>query len=90
MEGDVVSRLEPLLGILLEAVQDDAFEVRREIGGVIRHPRRVRLEDRAHRLDRRVGAEGPPSGEHLVEDGPKAKMSERWSAGAARICSGAM
>ncbi len=60
--------LEPLLGILLEAVQDDAFEVRREIGGVIRHPRRIRLQDRAHRLDRRVGAECGTAGQHLVED----------------------
>ena len=31
-------------------------------------PRRIRLEDRAHRLDRRVRLERLPPGEHLVED----------------------
>ena len=38
----------------------------------------------------RVAAERAAAGEHLVEHGAEEKMSERWSTGRARTCSGDM
>ena len=91
VESDVARGLEALLGALLEAVQDDAFERGRQVGGVIGQPRRVRLEDRAHRLDRRV-APGTP-GVRRASRRARGRTRRCRSGGrpaAPRICSGDM
>ena len=69
VEREVVRRVEPLLGVFLQAVADDPLEA----GGdrLVRDGeiRRIFLEDRGHRLARRVGVERALAREHLVEDG---------------------
>ena len=60
--------MEALLRALLEAVPDDAVEAGRDVLIRDREVRRVLLEDRGHRLSRRVPVERAAPGEHLVED----------------------
>ncbi len=68
IEGEVVRGVEALLGVLLEAVADDPVEPRRDVLVGEREIRRILPQDRRHRLGRRVGVEGAPAREHLVQD----------------------
>ena len=67
VERDVACRLEALLRVLLEAVQDDPVERGRQRLAPLGGRRGVLLEDRVHRLDGRVALERAASRQHLVE-----------------------
>ena len=60
--------VESLLGILLEAVADDALEAGRDVLVGDGEIRRIFLQDRRHRVGGRVAVEGALAREHLVED----------------------
>ncbi len=67
-EGEIASRLEPFLGLLLEAVTNDPLEpcrsrpsARGDLGWLF-------LEDGAHRLRGRISPEGALRREHFVQD----------------------
>ena len=60
--------VEPLLGILLETVANDAVEARRDVLVGDGEVRRIFLEDRRHRVRGGVAVERALAGEHLVED----------------------
>ncbi len=60
--------VEALLGVLLEAVADDPLEAGRDVLVGDGEIRRVFLQDRRHRVGRRVAVEGALAREHLVED----------------------
>ena len=66
-EGDVGHRLEPRLRSLLQTVRHDSLESRRN--GPFRAGQlfRLLLQDRRHRLDRRLPAERPLPAQHLVK-----------------------
>ena len=49
-------------------MQDDAIQIRRQVAPGLRKARRIRFQNRAHRLDRGVGLERLLPAEHLVED----------------------
>ena len=67
-EGRVVSGMEPLLGILFEAVAHDPLEARRDVLIGDGEIRRIFAQDRRHRVRRRISMERALSREHLVED----------------------
>ena len=67
VERDVARRLEALLRVLLEAVQDDPVERGRQRLALLGGRRGVLLEDRVHRLDGRVALGTRGARQHLVE-----------------------
>ena len=69
VEREVVGGLEALGGVLLQAVVDDPLQRGGQGRVRHRHLRRLFLEDRVQRLDRRAPLEGALAGEHLVQDG---------------------
>src|SRR5262249_50632910 len=66
--GEVAGRLEALRRRLFEAVTDEPFESGRKAPVGLGQIRRGLLQDRGHRLYRRVAAKRAAAGEHLVED----------------------
>ena len=70
-ERDVSRGLKPLGRRLLEAVLDDPVQGGREVRAGARELGRVVLDDRRHRLGRRLALEGAASGQHLVEHAPE-------------------
>ncbi len=73
VEGEVVRGVKPLLGVLLEAMPDDALEPRLHVLVRRREIRRLLLEDRRHRLRGRVAVKRPRARECLVEDRTEGK-----------------
>ena len=69
IEGEVVGRAVALLGVLLQAVADDALEDRRDGAAGDLQIRRIVAQDGAHRVGGGAALEGALAGEHLVEDG---------------------
>ena len=58
-KGEVARRVEPVFGLLLQAVAQNPLDRGSEPARRLRELRRVLLRDRGHRLGRRVAAEGP-------------------------------
>ena len=69
VEGEVVGRVKARLGILLEAVVDDALEAGVDLAVRRRELGRLPHEDRRHGRGRGVAVEGALPREHLVQDG---------------------
>jgi hypothetical protein len=68
IEREVARGLKALLRILLEAVPHDPLDAGRNVRVRQRDLGRIFLEDRGHRVGRRVSLERPLAREHLVED----------------------
>ena len=68
-ERQIARRLKALVGALLETVADDLDELGRQGAAALAKMRRLLVEDRHHRLDRRGALEGAATRQHLVEDG---------------------
>ena len=76
------------LRVLLEALQDDRFELRVDIGPGRGHRWRIDVHDLIHQRGLVDALERHLAGEQLVEQTPSEKMSDRWSASCPCTCSG--
>jgi len=72
-KNEIARRLKSRSGILLQAVRDHLLDRRRHLRTGRRELRRLVPENRVHRLDGRIAAEGPLAAEHLVEDDAEAE-----------------
>ena len=73
VEGEVVGRVEALLGVLLEAMPHDALEAGRDAAVGLGEVGRLLRQDGAHRVRGRLAVEGALAREHLVEDRTEGK-----------------
>jgi hypothetical protein len=67
LKAQITRGLEPLFGLLLQAMPYDLLELWR----YLRNRWRVLLKNRIHRLDARIAQKRPPARQHLVQNRPQ-------------------